>query len=129
MAIDYEEIKDGELQKWDKKGIVVEGILLSYTPRQTSKGEGHVYEVKTAALILPFFAPQLLHKKLQNIPTGKIVKITYTGETQTAGGNTVKHFDVLHADPTEANLNQIGVQQMYKRVEDDKEEGEDVEGN
>ena len=121
MVDNYEKIEDGELQKWDKIGIVVEGVLERYKQQTTAMGEGHVYEVNTKNGIVPFFAPSLLHKKLERIPIGKIVKITYTEKTKTGAGTDLKHFDVLHAEPTEANLKSVGVQ-MYKRAEDTGEE-------
>lgn len=114
----YEEVVDGELQKFEQVGKTIEGILVSYKSQpDKGKGPGHVYEVKTKGGVAAFFAPSLLHKKLSGIQVGSIVKIVYTEMTKTANGNTLKHFTVQHAPATEANLKAIGVE-MYKTVSD-----------
>lgn len=116
--INYEEVLDGELVKFDKEGMVIEGILQSYRPqRDTGKGPGHVYEVKTKRGVAAFFAPSLLHKKLAAIAIGSIVKITFTKVTKTANGNTLKNFNVQHAPASEANLKAVGID-ILKTVED-----------
>ena len=122
--VNYEKIEDGELQKWDKIGIIVEGVLERYKQQTTAMGEGHVYEVNTKDGIVPFFAPSLLHKKLERIEIGKVVKITYLKKSKTAAGTDLKHFEVLHAEPTEANLKSVGVE-MYKKDEG-QGDGEDI---
>lgn len=120
--MDYEEIQTGELLKWDKPGVEIEGVLHGYDARDTAKGEGHVYKVKNKDGVTPFFAPSLLHEKLQEIAIGRIVKITYEKETPTGSGNTVKHFTVLHCAPTDANLKEIGIEKF-----EEAGGGEDVE--
>lgn len=115
MALD--QVKEGELQKWDEEGTKVEGILLSYESKTTGKGEGNVYEVKTAAGIVPFFAPQLLHKKLKNVPTGNVVSITYVKKTKTGTGNDLKHFEVAQGAPTAENLASVGLTPDMQQVE------------
>lgn len=122
--IKFNTVEDGELLKWEKPGTKVVGILKSYTPRTTNMGEGHVYEVQTKDGIVPFFAPSLLHKKLQNVSVGSVVSIEYTKKTKTGGGTDLKHFDVGWAKPTEANLKAAGVE-VFEQVED--EESEDKE--
>ena len=108
--VNYEEVVDGELFKWEKEGATLEGLLQSYSPRKdTGKGPGHLYEVKTKSGVAAFFAPSLLHKKLSGIPVGSIVKITFTKITKTANGNTLKNFTVGHAKATEANLKALGI--------------------
>lgn len=108
--ISYDEVVDGELFKWEKEGTILEGILQSYSPRKdTGKGPGHLYEVKTNKGVAAFFAPTLLHKKLAGVPIGSIVKITFTKISKTANGNTLKNFTVGHAKATEANLKSLGI--------------------
>ena len=119
MPIKYDQIQDGELLKWDKEGVNIEGVLLSYRTQKTSMGMGNVYEVKTKDGIVPFFATMLIHKKLQSVAIGNVVSITYTKMTKTGGGTDLKHFDVGQASPTEANLKAVGVE-MLKPVGDDK---------
>jgi len=120
--INYEDVIDGELVKFEKEGMVIEGLLQSYrAQRDTGKGPGHVYEVKTAAGVAAFFAPSLLHKKLSTIKIGSIVKITYVKQTKTANGNTLKNFDVKHAEANEANLKALGIE-ILDTVEDDKKD-------
>ncbi len=112
--VNYEDVLDGELTKFENEGTTVEGVLQSYKEqRDTGKGLGHVYEVKTKNGVAAFFAPSLLHKKLSGIAIGNIVKITYLNTTKTANGNTLKHFDVKFAPANEANLKAIGMD-MYK---------------
>lgn len=113
--INYEEVVDGELTKFEQEGMTIEGVLQSYKEQNTSKGIGNVYEVKTKNGVAAFFAPSLLHKKLSGIAKGSIVKITYLNTSKTAGGNTLKHFDVKFAPATEANLKAIGIE-MFKDV-------------
>ena len=120
--VKYETIEDGELLKWDKVGIKLEGVLVSYRLQKTSKGDGNVYEIKTKDGIIPFFAPSLLHKKFQAVPIGNVVSVTFTKITKTGGGNDLKHFDVGHAEPTEANLKSVGVEMLKKVGEDGDEE-------
>lgn len=110
QEINYDEVVDGELFKWEKEGTVLEGLLQSYNPRKdTGKGPGHLYEVKTNKGVAAFFAPTLLHKKLAGIPVGSIVKITFSKLSKTANGNTLKNFTVGHAKATEANLKALGI--------------------
>lgn len=115
--INYEEVLDGELTKFEQEGMVIEGVLQTYREQNTSKGLGNVYEVKTKNGVAAFFAPSLLHKKLSGIVKGSIVKITYLNKTKTAGGNDLKHFDVKFAPATEENLKRIGIE-MYKDAGD-----------
>ena len=122
--IDYTTIEDGELLKWEKTGIKIEGQLVNYNEqRDTGKGIGHVYEVKTKDSIVPFFAPSLLHKKLRNIKLGDVVRIKFVKVTKTGSGNDLKHFDVGHADPTDANLAAVGIV-VLKNVEGDDSDEE-----
>lgn len=124
--INYEDVVDGELVKFEpgKEGMVINGLLLSYRPqRDTGKGPGHVYEVKTTKGTAAFFAPSLLHKKLQAIAIGSIVKITFTSITQTKNGNTLKNFSVQHAPATDANLKALGIE-ILKDVDADAKQKE-----
>lgn len=114
--IQYEDVMDGELTKFEQEGTKVEGQLQSYKEQpNTGKGIGHVYEVKTKDGVSAFFAPSLLHKKLSGVPMNSIVKIVYVKQTKTANGNTLKHFDVKYAPATEANLKAVGLE-MYKEA-------------
>lgn len=120
--VNYEEVVDGELFKWEKEGTVLEGLLQAYSPRKdTGKGPGHLYEVKTNKGVAAFFAPTLLHKKLAGIPVGSIVKITFTKITKTANGNTLKNFTVGHAKATEANLKALGIEILKTDIDAEKE--------
>lgn len=117
-GVEMEVIEDGELLRWNQVGTKVVGVLRSYTPRKdTGKGPGHVYEVQTKEGIVPFFAPSLLHKKLKNIAIGNIVSIKYTQESKTGVGNTLKHFEVGTAKPTEGNLKSLGLDSMFDEVD------------
>lgn len=116
--INFDEVKDGELLKWDTVGTKLVGILKSYKQQRTAMGDGNVYEVQTKDGIVPFFATTLLHKKLQGINTGELVSIEYTHTTKTQAGTTLKHFKVGHTAPTEANLKAIGIE-MFKDVDGD----------
>lgn len=116
MGIDYREIEDGELVKWDTEGMVVEGVLASYEEKDTSNGIGHVYEVETKEETLTFFAPTLLHKKLQKVAVGSVVKIEFTEVTQTAAKNDLKHFKVQSAEPNEANFKAVGMEHKIQEI-------------
>jgi len=119
-----EQVKDGELQKWDTIGTKVVGVLKSYTPRKTAMGEGHVYEVKTKDGTVPFFAPSLLHKKLQDIAVGNIVSIEYTKKTKTGGGTDLKHFEVLQGKPTPERLKALGIEMTDETVGGEEDGGQ-----
>ncbi len=104
-----DEVKDGELHKWEKVGTVVVGVLKSYQPRQTKMGVGQMYEIKTKNGTVAFFAPMLLHKKLSEVPVGNIVSIKYTEKSRTNSGTDLKHFDVSQGKPTPERLKAIGL--------------------
>lgn len=108
--IKYDNVVDGELFKFDTVGVSLEGVLLSYNFRKdTGKGVGNIYEVKTKNGVAAFFAPSLLHKKLSGIPLGSVVKITYDKLSKTANGNSLKQFTVGHTAATDAVLNALGI--------------------
>lgn len=120
MAIEFSKVKDGELYKWEKVGQKIVGQLKSYTPTpDRGKGPGHVYEVQTKEGLLPFFASILLHKKLKNIPIGKIVSIEFVSTERTSSNNTVKVFEVAFAEPTEQNMKDLGIN-VFTEVEDEE---------
>lgn len=122
--INYSTVVDGELFKFDTVGSVIEGILSSYKQQKdTGKGVGHVYEVKTKQGVAAFFAPSLLHKKLSGIQMQSIVKIVFKQVTKTGNGNTLKHFEVSHAPATEANLKMLGLN-FLTEVEDEPNEAD-----
>lgn len=114
-----ETVKDGELLKWETVGKKVVGVLKSYTPRKTAMGEGNIYEVKTKDCVVPFFAPSLLHKKLQDISIGNIVSIEYVKKTKTGGGTDLKHFEVSHGKPTPERLKALGFEMTDEKVGDE----------
>ncbi len=126
--VDYDEVEDSALVKWEKVGMVVEGVLDAYNERNTVNGVGHVYDVETEEVVKAFFAPTLLHKKLQSVirtkGIGCIVKITYTKKDKNSAGQDLKLFDVGSAEPNEANLKAIGLESRYK-----EESGEEVGDN
>ena len=109
-GLDLDQVKDGELLKWDTIGTKVVGILKSYTPRRTAMGEGHIYEVKTKEGTVPFFSTMLLHKKLRDVPIGNIVSITYTKKTKTGGGTDLKHFEVAQGKATPERIAALGIE-------------------
>lgn len=120
----FNKVMDGELFKWDKAGASLMGRLQAYNEKKdTGKGVGHVYEVKTKDGVAAFFAPSLLQKKLSSIPMNSIVKITYVSETKTAVGNTLKNFDVGFIKQGEAmydsKLKELGIED-WGTVSDEK---------
>lgn len=117
-----EAVKDGELFKWETVGSKVVGVLKSYTNRRTQMGDGHIYEIRTKDGVIPFFAPMLLHKKMQDVPTGNIVSIEYTKKTKTQGGTDLKHFDVAHGKPTPERLKAIGLEMLDEKVGEDDDD-------
>ena len=125
MTIKYTQVEDGELFKWDKVGKKIEGVYKRYKLQKTSKGDGHVYEIQTKDGLIPFFAPSLLHDKLQTIPQGKIVSIEFTETSKTGGGNDLKHFIVQHAEALEINLKALGIE-IFKS--DEQKADEDFAG-
>lgn len=114
-----EPVKDGELFKWETPGTKVVGVLKSYTPRRTAMGDGHIYEVRTKDGIVPFFAPSLLHKKLQDITIGNIVSIEYEKKTKTGGGTDLKHFIVAQGKPTPERLKSLGIEMVDETIGED----------
>ena len=117
--VDFRKIEDGDLLKWETPGTELVGILKSYKEQKTVMGNGHVYEVQTKDEIVPFFAPSLLHKKLQNVGIGNLVQIKYLKKTKTAAGTDLKHFDVGFTQPTEANLKALGIEIFGNKVGDE----------
>jgi len=118
MSIKFTTVQDGELLKFndDTKGQKFTGLLESHEEKPTGKGVGHVYQLKTEGGTLAFFAPSLLHKKLQS-HVGDIVEIVYEGEAKTKIGNTIKNFNVGSAPASESNLKAIGVSIFKKEDE------------
>lgn len=133
MSIKYNDVVGGELTKWEDEngktivGKTVEGVLINYEKKATAKGEGNIYEVRTKNGVLAFFAPMLLHKKLQNVPVGSIVLIKLTEESKTNSGNTLKHFDVKFAAATKENLASLGIEVTGASVEEEADIDADVE--
>ena len=119
-GVDFETVESGALLKWENVGTKLVGILKSFQARKTNMGEGNVYEVKTKNGVIPFFAPTLLHKKLQDIAIGNIVSIEYEKKTKTQGGTDLKHFKVGFAKPTEENLKALGLE-IFDSVEGKEE--------
>lgn len=126
MTVEFNEIKDGELLKWETPGTKLQGILKSYKEQKTAMGMGQVYEVQTKDGVIPFFAPSLLHKKLQEVSVGMLVSIEYTNKTRTQAGTDLKHFKVGHTKPTEANLKALGIEIFDQTVGDDNATAEDA---
>jgi len=104
-----ETVVDGELTKFEVEGTEVYGILKNYKTQSTKKGTGHVYEVKTKNGVSAFFAPQLLHEKLQGIAIGRMVKITYKGMKQSNSGNDYKLFEVKNGPVNAQTLAAAGI--------------------
>lgn len=121
MGIKYETIESGELFKWEEPGKRIEGVLVSYEFRKdTGKGPGNIYEVKTKNGTISFFAPFILHKKLKDVTMPSIVDITMTEISKTKTGNDLKLFDVKYAPATEANCKLLGIELIKKdQVEDE----------
>lgn len=119
MTIKYDEVLGGSLVKWDKIGTVVEGLLVRKEERpSTGMGMGHIYEIKTKAGTVAFFAPTMLHKKLDGLPVATtVVRIEYTQEGKTKTGNTLKLFTVGSAPASEENLKTLGIE-IFKEEEE-----------
>lgn len=117
--IEFDVIPDGELYKWEQAGQTVTGILKNYTAQpDRGKGPGNVYEVQTKEGLVTFFAPSLLHRKLQNVKIGDIVQVKFTAITKTNNGNTLKNFEVGRTAPTPEKLRAMGIE-MFDDVADD----------
>lgn len=119
-------VTGGELVKFTEKGTKVEGVLINYEQKQTAKGIGNVYEVRTKTGVAAFFAPSLLHKALKLVPIGNIVSITFLETTKTNAGNPLHHFDVKQAPATPANLKIIGVEIMESVTPVEPDAGDDI---
>jgi translation initiation factor IF-1 len=122
----FDEIKTGDLYEWDdpSEEIDIEGILQDYEVTNTSKGEADRYEVQTKDGVIPFFAPTILHDKLQRINMGDVVKIAYTELDKTNAGNDLKKYKVMAAEPTADNLEEVGLEP--EDLEDDDDGFDDV---
>lgn len=107
----FEEIETGELYSWDDPSdeIDLEGVLKDYGKQSTSQGEADRYEVETADGIIPFFAPSILHDKLQRANMGDVVKITFTETEKTNSGFDLKKFKVLTSEPTDEAIEAVGL--------------------
>lgn len=124
--IKFNKVQDGELLKWDTPGVKLVGVLNSYKEQKTAMGQGHVYEVRTKDGMVPFFAPSLLHKKLQGIAIGNIVEIEYTKKTKTGAGTDLKHFEVGFVNSSPENLRSIGIE-MFEKKADDEISADDID--
>lgn len=109
MSEGFQEVLAGELVKFEEVGTKVEGQLTNYKTQKTPKGEGNVYEVRTSKGVVSFFAPKLLHDKLQTIKIGRLVKIGYEGMKKGNTGNEYKVFTVSSAEANAANLALVGL--------------------
>ena len=119
MSIQFTVVQDGELLKFNDevKGKKFVGFLESLEERpDTGKGPCHIYKMKMKEGTVAFFAPSLLHKKLES-HVGEIVEITYVGEGKTKIGNTIKNFSVGSAPASEENLKAIGIS-IFKKTEE-----------
>ena len=109
--VNWNTVPDGELFKWEKAGLVVEGVLINYRrQRDTGKGAGNIYEVQSKDGIVTFFAPSLLHQKLEKLPRPYAVRIELKEITKTKTGNTLKVFEVKSAPADEATLKIMGIE-------------------
>jgi len=113
--VNWNSVPDGELFKWEKEGAQVEGVLINKkTQKDTGKGEGHVYEVQTKDGIVTFFAPSLLHQKLERLPIPTCIRIVFKKISKTKTGNTLKEFSVDHAPADENTLKIMGIELLKK---------------
>lgn len=118
--INWNTVPDGELLKWDVAPKVVEGVLISKkTQRDVGKGPGHIYEVQTKNGIVAFFAPTILHQKLERLPIPTCVRVTLTEISKTKTGNTLKLFKVDNAPVEEATLKIMGIELLKNDEETD----------
>lgn len=117
------EVETGELYKFEKPSdkVDVQGVLKSYKEQPSANGIGHVYEVRTKNGVVPFFAPTILHDKLEGDKNiGNVVQITYTELGKTNSGNDLKLFKVLKGEATEENLKLVDLEVEMEEV-DEKE--------
>lgn len=111
-TIEFDNVPDGELYKWENPGQIITGVLKSYKAQpDRGKGPGNVYEVLCKEGMYTFFAPSLLHKKLQNVTIGDIVQIKYESVSKTNTGNTLKNFSVGRKSATPEVLEKLGITQ------------------
>jgi hypothetical protein len=122
------EIETGELYEWKNpsKDIDIEGVLKSYKEQTTPKGVGNVYDVRTKNGVVPFFAPQLLHEKLQDATIGDVVQITYTKLDKTNSGNDLKLFKILRGEANEDNLKMVGLDPKMEEIEGGEIDPEEI---
>jgi len=128
----FNEVKTGDLHSWDEPSedeVAIQGVLQDYEVTDTSKGEADRYEVMTADGAVPFFAPTILHDKLQRIGLGSLVKIYFTGVDQTNSGNDLKQFKVLEAEMDEDNLEEVGLDPEDFKEDEDNEDFDEVSGD
>lgn len=125
--ISWNNVPDGELFKWNTVGAKVEGALISRKVQNNpGKAPGHVYEVQTKNGIVTFFAPSLLHKKLEKLALPTAVRITYEKESKTKTGNTLKEFKVDFAPATPETLKMMGIELLNQSVSDIDEINKDL---
>lgn len=116
--INWNSIPDGELTKWDVEGKTIEGVLINKKEQpNTGKGPGHIYEVQTKDGIATFFAPTILHQKLERLPIPTAVRIKLAKIDKTKTGNTLKLFNVDHAPADENTLKMMGIE-LFKKDEE-----------
>lgn len=107
----FEEIETGDLYSWDDPSdeVDLEGVLTDYGKQNTSQGVADRYEIETADGLVPFFAPSILHDKLQRASIGDVVKITFTDTEKTNSGFDLKKFKVLTSEQTDEALEEVGL--------------------
>ena len=82
----------GNLVNWDSEGVILEGI---YEGQHEGK-YGMLLDVSNPHGFFSASCTIMLVQKLESIPVGSEIRITFTGYLKTKNGHNLKDFEVLY---------------------------------
>jgi hypothetical protein len=87
----------GEIANFDTKGDTCRGVLLSsFSYKDNFENNRTGYRVRTDDGLVIVFERGDLARKMQEVPEGSMVKITYKGMIKTKKGNNMHNFEVKY---------------------------------
>lgn len=100
----WNEVLDGgDRIRWDTPGMEITGTLISFEQVDTTYGKAREVTVQINDQMKKFYATSDLSHKLESVPVGSEIRITYTGDVKTRSG-TMKKFNVAYRTPEEKPL-------------------------
>lgn len=92
--------QSGDWYQFDRKGEVLEGVLVDKRSIPGKYGEQFVIDVeRSPGDVVPLGCTTVLRNKLKVVNVGEIVKITFLGMRKAKSGSEYKDFEVLYKKP------------------------------